>query len=93
MHTNSYTGPGLICSYGSLKGVLSGSHYNRAWIVHSAFSEALERLLFQRFLKENSIAIPDYFYGACIYPIASCAVITENASSLYSEYQASKRKQ
>ena len=82
-----------VCSYGSLKGVLSGSHYNRAWIVHSAFSEALEWLLLQRFLKENSIAIPDYFYDACIDPKASCAVITENASSLYSEYQASKRKQ
>ena len=81
-----------VCSYGSLKGVLSGSHYNRAWIVHSAFSEALERLLFQRFLKENSIAIPDYFYDACIDPIASCAVITENASSLYSEYQAFKEE-
>jgi hypothetical protein len=68
-----------VCSYGSLA-------------VHSAFSEALERLLFQRFLKENSIAIPDYFYDACIDPIASCAVITENASSLYSEYQAFKEE-
>ncbi|CAB3982425.1 Hypothetical predicted protein [Paramuricea clavata] len=81
-----------VCSYGSLKDVLSGSHYNRAWIVHSAFSEALERLLFQIFLKENNIAIPDYFYDACIDPIASCAVITENASSLYSEYQAFKEE-
>ncbi|CAB3980566.1 Hypothetical predicted protein [Paramuricea clavata] len=42
--------------------------------------------------KENSIAIPDYFYDACIDPIASCAVITENASSLYSEYQAFKKE-
>jgi hypothetical protein len=64
----------------------------REWIVHSAFLEALERLLFQRFLKENSIAIPDYFYDACIDPIASCAVITENVSSLYSEYQAFKEE-
>ncbi|CAB4006805.1 Hypothetical predicted protein [Paramuricea clavata] len=54
--------------------------------------EALERLLFQRFLKENSIAIPDYFYDACIDPIASYAVITENAASLYSEFQAFKEE-
>ena len=33
-----------VCSTGSLNGVLAGSHYNRAWTVHSAFTEALERL-------------------------------------------------
>eukprot|EP00112_Aurelia_sp_Birch-Aquarium-sp1_P005855 Seg1662.2 transcript_id=Seg1662.2/GoldUCD/mRNA.D3Y31 product="hypothetical protein" protein_id=Seg1662.2/GoldUCD/D3Y31 len=39
-----------ICSTGSLNGVLAGSHYNRCWTVHSNFAEALERLLFRRFL-------------------------------------------
>ena len=39
-----------ICSTGSLNGVLAGSHYNRCWAVHSNFTEALERLLFKRFL-------------------------------------------
>ena len=39
-----------ICSTGSLNGVLTGSHYNRCWAVHSNFAEALERLLFKRFL-------------------------------------------
>ena len=39
-----------VCSSGSLNGVLSGTHYNRAWTVHATFSEALERLLFERFL-------------------------------------------
>ena len=29
-----------VCSTGSLNGVLAGSHYNRAWTVHGAFSEA-----------------------------------------------------
>ena len=37
-------------STGSLNGVLAGSHYNRCWAVHSNFEEALERLLFKRFL-------------------------------------------
>ena len=39
-----------ICSVGSLNGVLAGSHYNRCWIVYGHLSEALERLLLQRFL-------------------------------------------
>ena len=50
-----------VCSSGSLNGVLSGSHYNRAWTVHSALSEALERLLFERFISENDIQIPNSF--------------------------------
>ena len=47
-----------ICSVGSLNGVLAGSHYNRCWTVHTHLSEALERLLFQRFLTSVD-AIPD----------------------------------
>ena len=37
-------------SSGSLNGVISGSHYNRNWIVHALFSEALEPrgILFER---------------------------------------------
>ena len=43
-----------LCSPGSLNGVISSSHYNRCWTVHANFAEALERLLFQRFLKTYS---------------------------------------
>ena len=43
-----------LCSPGSLNGVISGSHYNRCWTVHANFAEALERPLFQRFLKTYS---------------------------------------
>ena len=39
-----------LCSSGSLRGVVSGSHYNRCWTVHSHLAETLERLLFERFL-------------------------------------------
>ena len=41
-----------LCSTGSLNGVISGSHYNRCWNVHSHLAEALERLLLERFLQE-----------------------------------------
>ena len=47
-----------ICTSGSLVGVLAGSHYNRAWTVHSVFAEALERLLMKRFLYESKIEVP-----------------------------------
>ena len=49
-----------ICSSGSMNGVISGSHYNRSWAVHGLFSEALERLLFERFLTiVDDTDIPD----------------------------------
>ena len=50
-----------VCYSGSLSGVLSGSHYNRCWTVHSAFAEALEGLLLERFLTECDVFIPETF--------------------------------
>ena len=41
-----------LCSSGSLNGVISASHYNRCWNVHSHLAEALERLLFERFCRK-----------------------------------------
>jgi len=49
-----------VCKSGSLNGVISGTQYNRAWFVHSIFSEALERLLLTRFLAEVRITIEDF---------------------------------
>lgn len=40
-----------LCASGSLNGVVSGKHYNRALRVHIIFLEALERLFLERFLK------------------------------------------
>lgn len=39
-----------LCSSGSITGVMSGKHYNRCWLVHEAFSEALERLFVEQYL-------------------------------------------
>ena len=39
-----------LCSSGSLSGVINGRHYNRCWLVHEAFSEALERLFLEQYL-------------------------------------------
>ena len=56
----------LVCAplHGSLNGILAGSHYNRAWTVHSAFTEALERPLFERFLAESGDEIPILLHHA-----------------------------
>ena len=42
-----------MCTSGSLCGVMTGSHYNRAWRIHEVVSEALERILYKRFLHEK----------------------------------------
>ena len=39
---------------GCVKGVLSGSNYENAWIVYNVVSEAPERLLLTQFLTEVS---------------------------------------
>ena len=50
-------------------GVLAGTHYNRAWNIHSTVAEALERLLISRFIWDRNITfsddINDYFADGC----------------------------
>ena len=33
-----------LCTSGGIKGVLSGKHYNRSWMVHESFAKAIDRL-------------------------------------------------
>ena len=49
-----------------MEGALSGSQYNRAWRIHHAISEALERLLFKRLKNEVASQMSDdVFHIAC----------------------------
>ena len=48
-----------VCSTESLGGVLSGSHYNRSWVIHNAITEAIERLLLLGFFGETKIQPPE----------------------------------
>eukprot|EP00794_Sanderia_malayensis_P020723 gene20723-biopygen17105 len=50
-----------VCFSGSLNGILSGSRYKRAWTVHGAMSEALERLLFERYCVQMGTNIPEVY--------------------------------
>ena len=40
-----------LCTSGGIKGVLSGKHYNRSWMIHECFAEAIERLFCKAFFQ------------------------------------------
>ena len=48
-----------LCSSGSTKGIISGKQYNRCWMTHEVFSEALERLFLQQYIGEIQESIFD----------------------------------
>ena len=75
-----------MCSSGSLQGVLAGSHYNRAWVVHTAFSEALERLLFERFLEEENVNLPQIFLQPATDTDINIETIIEDEKELFLKY-------
>ena len=54
-----------VCSSGSLNGVLSGSHYNRGWTIHSVLSEALERpsIVFNVFRTRNQCSVYNRYFN------------------------------
>ncbi len=62
-----------LCSSGSISGVISGKHYNRCWLIHEAFAEALERLFMERF----SPQVPE-----TVYEFAQCHPESSDLSNL-----------
>ena len=88
-----------ICTSGSLNGVLTGSHYNRAWTVHSIVSEALERKLMQRFITESQIRVPESLIVVSSDPdqftnvtISECTLESEQFITEYEAFKESGRK-
>ena len=75
-----------VCSSGSLKGVLTSCHYNRAWSIHAAFFEALKRLLFERFLKESSLTLPDALSEPIDDPTLNINEAIENAKDIFTKH-------
>ena len=53
-----------LCNAGSFNGVLSGKHYNRCWLLHESFSEALIRLFQEQYVPE----IPDSLINFAKHP-------------------------
>ena len=65
-----------------MNGVLCGSHYNRLWIIHNTVSEALERMLFLRFLGEQYCGLPDGLAEICADP----DLYTSSTETQYHEF-------
>ena len=41
-----------LCTAGGIIGVLTGKHYNRSWLVHECFAEAIDRLFCEEFIPD-----------------------------------------
>ena len=78
-----------ICTSGSLLGAMMGSHYNRAWLIHSIMSEGFERLLLKRFLLEKNPTISQVIADAAAGKPVTPYVIQE-CMSLVNKYEAFK---
>ena len=39
-----------LCQPGTMKALIAGKHYNQAWMVHEAFSEAVSRIFMEKFI-------------------------------------------
>ena len=40
-----------MCTSGNVKGVLSGKHYNKAWVLNECFAEAIDRLFCEKYVE------------------------------------------
>ena len=76
-----------VCFSGSWNGVLSGSHYNRSLLVHWTFSEALESLLYDRFLETYKLNIPDLIQSSASDPNSDHSDIVTEVKSHIDEYK------
>ena len=65
-----------------------GSHYNRAWTIHSTYSEGLERLHLTRILTKKRPQIPYALNNYCMdYNSTTVGeIFIQNCSKLLQEY-------
>ena len=70
---------------------MAGSHYNRAWSLHSVFSKALERLLMTRFINEKgpyiSTKLNDYCAEGVNSPAGEAVAQSSRFLDSYDEYR------
>ena len=66
---------------------MAGSHHNRAWIIHSVMSEALERLLLARFMGEAQPHVPDTLKHLSADPETGININIQTCSDLESKYE------
>ena len=81
---------GLCCS-GSIKGLISGKHYNRC-LLHESFSEALERLFLQQYIPDVSAMIQEFAQEQPALSDVSPLLNDELVAEYEKLYNAQKRK-
>ena len=77
-----------------MQGVFDGSHYNRAWLIHSIVAESLERLLLSRFFYEKNPQLPDCFIELAANPTVSAlsAETFDQMDSFSNHYESYENK-
>ena len=81
-----------LCTSGSLHGVISGSHYNRAWYLQGLFSEALERLFLTRYLATKKPKIPTILDEITMDQLPENLSVDDNFINRYEAFRESARK-
>ena len=81
-----------LCSSGSIKGIISGKHYNRCWLVHEAFSEALERLFMQECISDVPTLIEDFAQDQPSFSDISPLLEYTSVAEFETYYQKQKEK-
>lgn len=80
------------CNSGSINGVITGKHYNRCWLVHESFSEALERLFLIRFLTTIPDTVVTFAQSSSSSAMIQEILADENASSYIQSYETYKKR-
>ena len=81
-----------LCSSGRIKGLISGKHYNRCWLVHEAFSEALERLFVQEYLPDVPRIIQEFALDQPSYSDISPLLEDTSVAEYGKFYEEQKKK-
>ena len=50
-----------LCTSGSITGLIAGKEYNRCWVVHEAFAEAIERMFIKQYVTIVMIMISQVY--------------------------------
>ena len=81
-----------LCSSGSIRGVISGKHYNRCWKIHKTFAEVLERLFLEKFMPDIPDGIKELAASHLEVSAVSHIINESGVADYYQRYQTQFRK-
>ena len=80
------------CTSGSINGIISGKHYNKCWLVHESFSEALERLFLKQFLTTIPNTVVTFAQLSSSSTMIKRILADKNVSSYIQSYETFKER-